>query len=98
MNTSHASTGWELRFEPLFFGRRGYVFPCNAQGLVDMDALSERTLNNYLYARAMMALTSIKGCATRSLIQRKPSAASPSYSGLDASSRGASMPERKEMP
>ena len=54
MNTSHASTAWELRFEPLFFGRRGYVFPCNAQGQVDMDALSERTLNNYLYARAMM--------------------------------------------
>ncbi|GAA4354525.1 hypothetical protein GCM10023165_45810 [Variovorax defluvii] len=54
MTASHASTEWELRFEPLFLCRRGYVFPCNAQGQVDMDALSGPTLNNYLYARAMM--------------------------------------------
>jgi hypothetical protein len=45
---------WELRFEPLFSGRRGYVFPCDAQGRVDLDGLSERALQNYLYARAMM--------------------------------------------
>lgn len=46
--------GWELRFEPLFAGRRGYVFPCDAQGQVDMNDLSERARQNYLYARAMM--------------------------------------------
>lgn len=51
---SHASTGWELRFDALFEGRRGFAFPCNAEGQVDMDTLSERALNNYLYARAMM--------------------------------------------
>ncbi|SFM62497.1 hypothetical protein [Variovorax sp. OV329] len=49
-----ASGGWELRFDPLFTGRRGYAFPCDAQGQVDMDGLSERALQNYLYARAMM--------------------------------------------
>lgn len=54
MNASSLSTGWELRFDPLFGGQRGYAFPCDAVGHVDMDALSERTLHNYLYARAMM--------------------------------------------
>lgn len=54
MNASQASTGWELRFNALFEGRRGFAFPCTAEGHVNMDALSERALNNYLYARAMM--------------------------------------------
>ena len=54
MNTSHATTDWELRFDALFAGRRGFVFPCTAEGHVNMDALGERALNNYLYARAMM--------------------------------------------
>jgi hypothetical protein len=54
MNASQAPTDWELRFDALFDGRRGFVFPCTAGGQVNMDALSERALNNYLYARAMM--------------------------------------------
>jgi len=54
MNASQASTGWELRFDALFDGRRGFAFPCTAAGHVNMDALSDRALNNYLYARAMM--------------------------------------------
>ena len=49
-----AIAAWELRFEPLFAGHRGYVFPCDSQGRVDMNSLSERALQNYLYARAMM--------------------------------------------
>ena len=49
-----ATASWELRFEPLFAGHRGYVFPCDSQGQVDMDRLSARALQNYLYARAMM--------------------------------------------
>ena len=52
--THTANAGWELRFEPLFAGHRGFVFPCDAQGRVDMNRLSERALQNYLYARAMM--------------------------------------------
>lgn len=45
---------FQLRFQSLFDPGRGYAFPCDAQGHVDMDALSERARNNYLYARAMI--------------------------------------------
>jgi hypothetical protein len=56
MNTSHASHAYELRFSALFAERRSFAFPCDAVGHVDMDSLSERAFNNYLYARAMMGL------------------------------------------
>ena len=52
MHASSVSSGWELRFEPLYGGQRGYAFPCDAEGHVNMDALGERALQNYLYARA----------------------------------------------
>jgi hypothetical protein len=42
---------YELRFHSLFPERRGYAFPCDAAGHVDMDTLSDRARNNYLYAR-----------------------------------------------
>jgi hypothetical protein len=45
---------FQLRFESLFHGGRGYVFPCDAQGHVDLDQMSERTRNSYLFARAMV--------------------------------------------
>lgn len=32
----------------------GFTFPCDRQGRVDMDRLSERVRNNYLFARAMV--------------------------------------------
>ena len=54
MNTSHTSAGYELRFRFLFNEGRAYAFPCDAQGHVDMDSLSERLLNNYLYARSVV--------------------------------------------
>lgn len=41
----------ELRFVSLFDLGRGYAFPCDAEGLVDMDALSDRARQNYFYAR-----------------------------------------------
>ncbi|ROZ66229.1 hypothetical protein [Ramlibacter sp. WS9] len=47
-------SAWTLLFRPLFQAGRGFAFPCDPQGGVDMDALSERARNNYLYARAMM--------------------------------------------
>jgi hypothetical protein len=43
---------YELRFEPLFDGRRALCFPCDPNGRVDLDALSERARHNYLFARA----------------------------------------------
>lgn len=50
-----ASTAqFELHFQHIFDSERGYAFPCDPQGHVDLDSLSDRTRNNYLYARAMM--------------------------------------------
>ncbi len=43
---------FELRFESLFNPGRDYTFPCDAHGRVDMDALTERGLSNYLFVRA----------------------------------------------
>lgn len=45
---------YELRFQSLFNEGRGLAFPCDAEGHVDMDALSERARGNYLYARAVV--------------------------------------------
>lgn len=45
-----------LRFQSLFDEGRAYAFPCDAQGHVDLDALSERARINYLYARAVIGM------------------------------------------
>jgi hypothetical protein len=45
---------FELRFQSLFDSGRGYSFPCDPTGQVDLDGLSESARNNYLYARAMV--------------------------------------------
>ena len=41
----------ELRFRSLFKPGRGYSFSCDAEGQVDLDALSEGERNSYFYAR-----------------------------------------------
>jgi len=53
MNES-AIGSYELRFQSLFDSGRGYSFPCGPDGQVDMNQLSDRARNNYLYARAMV--------------------------------------------
>ena len=45
---------YELRFESLFQAGRALAFPCDSQGGVTLDALSERALRNYLFARAVV--------------------------------------------
>ncbi len=45
---------YELRFESLFHSGRALTFPCDAQGGVRLDALSERARQNYLFARAVV--------------------------------------------
>jgi hypothetical protein len=45
---------YELRFASLFNPGRALAFPCDAGGRVEMDALSETALRNYLYARAVV--------------------------------------------
>lgn len=44
----------ELWFGSLFHEGRGYCFPCDAQGRVDLDALPREALVNYLYARSVI--------------------------------------------
>jgi hypothetical protein len=45
---------FELLFVSLFDEGRGYAFPCDAEGHVDLDALSDRLRLNYLYVRKMI--------------------------------------------
>lgn len=52
MNAMHSQ--FQLRFQSLFDSGRGYAFPCDPEGHVDLDQLSDRARNNYLYARAMV--------------------------------------------
>ena len=54
MTTDRIHALFQLRFRSLFDPGRGFVFPCDPQGLVNMEHLSERARNNYLYARAMV--------------------------------------------
>lgn len=66
-STVAAERRYELRFQSLFNEGRGYSFPCDAAGNVDMNALSEKALNNYLYARAVIGLEfrmpSVESCS-----------------------------------
>jgi hypothetical protein len=58
---------FQLRFESLFETGRGYAFPCDAQGHVDLDRLSNRERISYLYARAMvgreLAVPAVQRCS-----------------------------------
>jgi hypothetical protein len=45
------SQGFVLRFASLFDDGRGFAFPCDAHGEVDLGALSPRARHNYLVAR-----------------------------------------------
>ncbi|MED5618506.1 hypothetical protein [Ideonella sp. BN130291] len=51
---AEAQARYVLRFQSLFHEGRAYAFPCDAQGHVDLDALSDKARNNYLYARAVI--------------------------------------------
>jgi len=45
---------FELRFSSLFHEGRAYAFPCDADGHVDIDALSDKARSNYFYARTVI--------------------------------------------
>ena len=58
MNTTTTSAlasacAFELRFASLFDEGRGYAFPCDAEGHVDLDSLSARALANYFCGRTL---------------------------------------------
>ena len=52
--TSDQDHGYELRFHSLYQPGRGLSFDCDSNGNVDLDVLSERALENYLYARTVI--------------------------------------------
>ena len=52
-STSSKSSAFQLCFRALRSGS-DFAFPCDAEGHVDLDKMSERTRNDYFYARAMM--------------------------------------------
>jgi hypothetical protein len=52
--TDSTVTQYELRFQSLSGSGRGYAFPCDPHGRVELDQLSERARINYLYARAVV--------------------------------------------
>ena len=54
MENPATSCLFRLCFRSLFDRGRAYAFPCDAHGRVDMDALSDRARQNYLYARAVV--------------------------------------------
>jgi hypothetical protein len=51
---SGLAAGYEIRFQSLFNEGRALSFPCDAEGHVYLDALSDRARDNYLYARAVV--------------------------------------------
>ncbi|MDM0117479.1 hypothetical protein QTI66_35780 [Variovorax sp. J22R133] len=56
IHLSHAGSAarFEVRFQSLFHEGRGYAFPCDAEGHVKLDSLSERGRSSYLHAQAMV--------------------------------------------
>ena len=51
---AHESAHYELRFQSLFDEGRGYAFPCDAAGHVDLDSLGDKARHNYFYARTVI--------------------------------------------
>ena len=47
---------YELRFTGLFDRGRGYVFPCDAQGKVNIEELTERARTNHVLARSLVGI------------------------------------------
>ena len=68
MNPSTDSC-YQLRYRSLFHSGRGFAFPCDSRGHVDLDCLSERARNNYLYARAMVGKELAAPAVERALLQ-----------------------------
>jgi hypothetical protein len=46
---------YEIRFNSLY-RQHGLCFPCDEHGNVELDALSDRARENYLYARAVVGV------------------------------------------
>jgi hypothetical protein len=54
IESDNAVSSFELHFESLYSEGRGLAFPCDAAGRVELDCMSARARDNYLYARAVI--------------------------------------------
>lgn len=54
MNDPAGTSLFRLCFRSLFDRGRGYAFPCDGDGRVNLNDLSDQARNNYFYARAMV--------------------------------------------
>jgi hypothetical protein len=54
--TKQADLYYELRFARLFNAGRGYAFPCDSGGQVDIDSLGDLARANYFYARSSVGV------------------------------------------
>ena len=52
--TTNHTTAYELCFHSLLATERGLSFPCDAAGRVDMDTLTDKARDDYLYARTVV--------------------------------------------
>jgi hypothetical protein len=51
---AYEAAAYQLRYPCFCDPDRALAFPCNAQGCVEMDALSAPALEDYLYARVVV--------------------------------------------
>jgi hypothetical protein len=49
-----ARGSFQLRFRSLFHEGRGLAFDCDPDGRIELDRLSDRARQSYLYARALV--------------------------------------------
>lgn len=54
MATNTSAVEYFLRFRSITQDGHGFSFPCDAEGHVDLDHLSPRALENYLFVRTMI--------------------------------------------
>ena len=54
----------QIRYQSLSDPGRALTFPCDAEGHVPLDSLSERALANYLFARAAVGRAYAYPCVT----------------------------------
>ena len=51
---SPSAAGFRLHFRPLPPASRDYAVPCDAQGQVDLDALTDQARLDYFFARTVI--------------------------------------------
>jgi hypothetical protein len=53
-STPSVAAGFEMHFQSLLHEGHALAFPCDREGHVDLDAMSERVRNSYFFARALV--------------------------------------------